>query len=211
MIPCGEALAGVVMGFFGSLPVAGPVALVVVTKGLNRDYSGGRAVALGAGVAEGLLAGAVFAGMGLIVSGSPELAEALDLVGVLVLLGVGIWFALRGLDAPSGAEPGPDVESGRGALIGAGMVLGNPGMLGTWGGAVAALEGTGLIVARAQTAAMFGLGVAVGVVLWFWMLLAAIRRWSGVLNGRALDLAVRGIGVALIVMGAVAGLGVMGD
>lgn len=204
MIPWGEALAGAVMGFFGSVPVAGPVALIVATKGLRGDSADGRSVALGAGLAEGLLAGGVFAGMGWIVSGSPGVAAALDWAGVIVLLGVGVWFSVRGLGAPSemedesGDEP---VEPIRSVLAGFGMVIGNPGMLGMWGGAVAALEGTGWVMARSQTALAFGLGVAVGVVTWFWLMLAAIRRWSGVLSGKTLDVGVRGVGVALVIMG----------
>lgn len=214
MIPWSEALAGGVMGFFGSLPVAGPVALVVITKGLNRDGAGARAVALGAGLAEGLLAGVVFAGMGWIVSGSPRVADALDWAGIFVLFGVGAWFAVRGLGAPRSYGEADDEgreRLTRGLFVGGGMVLGNPGMLGTWSGAVAALEGTGLVVARTQSAFAFGCGVAIGVIAWFWLLLAAIKRWSGVLSGKTLDSGVRIMGLALIATGTFAVFRMLGD
>lgn len=207
MIPWSEAGAGLVMGFFGSVPVAGPVALVVVTRGINRDHAAGRSVAVGAGLGEGILAGVVFAGMGWVVSASPAMAATLDWAGAIVLIAVGAWFALRGLEAPAPQEPhgDDDEDSGlRPVLIGAGMVLGNPGMIGTWGGAVAALEGTGWVSASASGAPAFGLGVAFGVAAWFWMLLAAIKRWSDVLNGKVLALFIRAVGGALVLMGSFA-------
>ena len=91
------------------------------------------------------------------------------------------------------------------------MVLGNPGMLGTWGGAVAALEGTGLVVSRVQTAAIFGVGVSIGVVAWFWAMLAALQRWRGLMNGKFMDALVRGVGITLISMGLYAGFRVLGS
>lgn len=200
----GEALAGGVLGFFGSIPVAGPVALVVVTRGLAGDRLGARGVALGAGLAEGLLAGLVFGGMGLLVTEVQGLVGVLEWIGAVALVGVGAWFGYRGLGAPSELDELGREDEGqtvRGVLVGMVMVVGNPGILGTWSGAVAALEGTGVVDSRSQSAWVFGCAVAIGVVGWFWLLIAALRRWRGALDWRMLDFGVRGIGVVLIAAG----------
>ena len=188
-----EPVAGFGMGFFGSVPVAGPVALLVLTRGLEGDVRGGIRISLGAACAEGLLSGLVFGGLGVALEAVGGMRSAMDVVGVVVLLGIGGFFALRGVQsAQSQGAVGAPPRVGQGdALLGLGMVLGNPGMIGTWGGAVAALEGTGVVQASAARAPLFGLGVTLGVFAWFWLLLLALERWREVLTGRILDVAVR--------------------
>lgn len=202
-----DALAGGVLGFIGSVPVAGPVALVIMMRGLRGEWSAARGVAIGAGLAEGVLAGLVFGGLGIALAGWPALRAVLDWVGLAVLFGLGAWFAWRGSGRPVEAKRGGEgqgVNGGSSLLLGLGMVLGNPGLLGTWSAAVAALEGTGWVAADAKGAAWFGGGVAIGVTSWFWVLLVALRRWGSSVNGRILDLGVRGIGGVLLLMGAFA-------
>jgi threonine/homoserine/homoserine lactone efflux protein len=213
VIGVGEFAAGIVMGFFGSVPVAGPVALVVLTKGLRAEFGSARKVALGAGVAEGLLGASVFAGLGFATAKFGRLEAVLDFTGVAVLLFVGLWFVVRGVGGGVGKEDGASSVDGSSAQIiwlGALMVLGNPGMLGTWGGAVAALEGAGLIEASVAGAPFFGAGVCIGVLSWFWLGLFAIKRWSSSLDGRWVDFGVRGTGVALIFLGISAGIALLG-
>ncbi len=208
-----ELLAGGAMGFFGSVPVAGPVALVVVTRGLNSDFKSGLAISAGAGVAEGFIAGLVFAGLGFASSKLEWLEPCLDFAGVAVLILIGFWFALKGVGGGAAKVTSNADDEGsplRSYAIGAGMVLGNPGMLGTWGGAVAALEGAGVASASVAGAPFFGVGVSLGVVGWFWLVLLAIRRWRASLDGRWVDQSVRAIGVALIALGVAAGFSIYG-
>lgn len=208
-----ELLAGSVMGFFGSVPVAGPVALVIVTRGLQGDFKGSFLLAAGAGVAEGLLAGLVFAGLGFASAELEWLAPFLDFVGVGVLVLIGAWFAIRGLSTEVGANEArisAEVSWVREVALGAGMVLGNPGMLGTWGGAVAVLEGTGLASASLGGAPSFGAGVCLGVIAWFWLVLQGIKRWRRALDGRWVDLSVRFVGLGLIALGVIAGARLLG-
>ena len=208
-----ELIAGVLMGFFGSIPVAGPVALVVVSRGLSGDTRGGLRVTIGAGVAEGVLAAIVFGGLGFAIQEAPGLERLLDWLGVGVLVLIGGWFSWKGLGAPSvQAEVTSSAPNhpGRDFALGLSMVVGNPGMIGTWGGAIAALEGTGAVQASVSAAPAFGLGVAFGVVGWFWLGLLALRRWRGSLNGRVVDASVRVIGFILLSLGVAAGFALYG-
>jgi len=195
------------MGFFGSLPVAGPVALVVITKGLNSDYRSALSVATGAALAEGVLAGLVFAGVGLAASRVGWLQGFLDVAGVAVLLLVGVWFAVRGLRGQGEPDESKDLKCTdplRQGSFGAGLVLANPGLLGTWGGAVAGLEGTGWVQVSVSGAPFFGLGVCLGALGWFWLAVYAIKRWRSALNGKWIDVMIRSLGLGLIALGATA-------
>lgn len=213
MIAWMELLAGSAMGFFGSVPVAGPVALVIVSRGLQSEFRRALLMAVGAGIAEGLLAAFVFAGLGFASANVEWLAPVLDYVGVGVLILVGLWFATRGLAGGMTSNETCDdreVSWAREVALGAGMVLGNPGMFGTWGGAVAALEGTGFAEASVAGAPSFGVGVCLGVIAWFWLVLQAIKRWRGALDQRWVDLSVRLIGFSLIALGIFAGASLVG-
>jgi threonine/homoserine/homoserine lactone efflux protein len=207
-----ELAAGFAMGFVGSIPLAGPVALLVMTRGLAREFTEARLIAGGASLAEGFIAAWVFAGLGMLYSLSPGLAETVKWLGPLALCLIGLWFFIRGVSPDSG-EPASD-RHGSGASyslsLGIGLVIGNPGMIGTWGGAIAALEGTGFVQASPAGAPWFGLAVAAGVFSWFLLMLKVIRSHRGSLNYRVLNLIVKGIGGVLVGAGALSFASLLG-
>ena len=205
-----ELIVGAVMGFFGSVPLAGPVALLVMTRGLSGNFKEARQIAVGAAIAEGLLAGWVFAGLGLLYSQLPQLEGLVEWLGSFALIGVGLWFLIRGV-----AQKAPDLEASdetnASFVLGVGLVLGNPGMIGTWGGALAALEGTGIVQVSSIGAIGIGLGVFLGVLGWFLLMLRLIRSYGSALNPAALNFAVRGIGLALAITGSISAVSLLGE
>lgn len=204
-----ELLAGAVMGFLGSIPLAGPVALLVITEGLSGDFKEAKLIAGGAALAEGLLAGWVFAGLGLLYSRFPQLEGVVEWLGAFALIAIGLWFVVRGIPAKA-PEGGAADKTGAGFMLGFGLVLGNPGMIGTWGGALAALKSTGLVQISSAGAIGLGLGVVVGVLGWFFLMLRLIRTYGSVLDATALNFAVRGIGLALAIAGSISAASLLG-
>ena len=205
-----EIVAGAVMGFFGSVPLAGPVALLVVTRGLSGDFKEAKHIAVGAAIAEGLLAGWVFAGLGLLYSQLPQLEGLVEWLGAFALIAIGLWFLVRGV-AQKAPEKDSSDETSVGFVLGVGLVLGNPGMIGTWGGALAALEGTGIVQVSSVGGIGFGLGVFLGVLGWFLLMLRLIRSYGSELNPTVLNLAVRGIGLALAITGSISAASLLGE
>jgi threonine/homoserine/homoserine lactone efflux protein len=207
-----EISAGFGMGFIGSIPLAGPVALLVMTRGLASEFTEAKLIAGGASLAEGFLAAWVYAGLGVLYSLAPGLEEAVKWLGPFALFLIGLWFFIRGVSPDSG-EPASE-RQGRGASyslsIGIGLVMGNPGMIGTWGGAIAALEGTGVVKASPAGAPWFGLAVAAGVFAWFLLMLRVIRSHKNSLNYRVLNLIVKGIGGVLVGAGALSFASLLG-
>src|SRR4051795_11238662 len=88
-------LAGTIMGFLGSMPIAGPVAVLVLERGLVRRGREGLAVALGAAAAESVYAFLAFWGLGSVLYGSPMLLQASRLVGAGVMITLGLYLANR--------------------------------------------------------------------------------------------------------------------
>jgi threonine/homoserine/homoserine lactone efflux protein len=207
-----EILAGGIMGFVGSIPLTGPVALLVMTRGLSREYSQAKLIAAGASLAEGLLAGLVFAGLGLCYSRFPGLEHAIQWLGPAALIGIGAWFCIRGVSREQvAAETSAKQGTGYPAfLLGLGLVMGNPGMIGTWGGAVAALEGTGMLQADSSGAFGFGAGVCAGVFSWFILLLRLIKSHGDLLRTSLLNVVVKCIGLALVLVGAISFASLLG-
>jgi threonine/homoserine/homoserine lactone efflux protein len=181
-----------------------------MTRGLSGDFKDAKRIAGGAAVAEGLLSGWIFAGLGLLYSQLPQLETAVEWLGAFALITVGLWFTLRGVSKDISGQEVPDKE-GAGFLLGFGLVLGNPGMIGTWGGALAALEGTGLVQASASGAIGIGFGVFVGVLGWFLLMLRLIQSYGSALNATALNFAVRGIGLALAIGGSISAASLLGE
>lgn len=201
------------MGFLGSIPLAGPVALLVMTRGFSRELHQARAIAGGASLAEGLMAAFAFAGLGMIYGRFPDLERVFQWLGTIVLIGVGAWFWAKGITRGKHVS---ETSSGQGGgvaafLLGFGMVIGNPGMIGTWGGAIAAIEATGVLTPEPSLALGFGLGACGGVFSWFLIFLKLISRYGDIIATSALHVLVKCIGCALCVVGLLAAIALLGE
>jgi threonine/homoserine/homoserine lactone efflux protein len=184
----GLAAAALAVGFFGSVPVAGPVAVVVFKRSIEGRPKSALATAWAAAVGEGLYAFAAAIGMGLLIEGRPwvaRLSTALAAV-LLAVVAVGLW---RAKPADANADLGADIGAIRGALAGFTLVALNPTMVATWSVVVSQFVAFGLYEASLGRAAVVGLGAAVGCGLWFTVLIVLVGR----LRARATTRVVLGI------------------
>lgn len=171
-------LAGFVLAFVGALPVAGPVAVLLVERALAGRLRESVAMAAGAAVPEGLYAIAACLGAEALLASHPGLVPVAHGLGALFLLGIGIslW---RGAGAVEGPKADAGEAAGRGsrlaravvqlragpevraALTGLVLVGVNPTLLVTWSAASAPLVGLGAL-ATPLHAVSFGVGAALG-------------------------------------------------
>jgi threonine/homoserine/homoserine lactone efflux protein len=192
---CGIALA---FGFFGSMPLAGPVSLVVVSRAAERKYGQAARVAVGAAVAEGLYAGIAFWGFTSLVARLPLVVPISHAAAALILLGLGVRFAVwKPRTATQKKKPG----SGGSTLFGFSLAALNPTLLVTWGAAVAFIYSKGLGRSSALEAVPFGVSAAVGVAGWLLILVAIMRRLEGKLPRGVLTWTIRVLGIALVGLG----------
>ncbi|NDG85904.1 MAG: hypothetical protein EBX52_12825, partial [Proteobacteria bacterium] len=65
-------LLGSLLGFFGAVPVEGPVSALALQFGLKHQYHKGRLLAIGAGLAEAIYTLLAFLGFTLLIQSIPN-------------------------------------------------------------------------------------------------------------------------------------------
>ena len=81
-------LIGFALGFFGSVPLAGPIAVLVFAYGLEGRFRTGISLSLGAALAESIYAYAAFWGVGTLLGRYPSIVLASHAVIGTLLIGV---------------------------------------------------------------------------------------------------------------------------
>lgn len=196
-------LLGFAVGFLGSVPIAGPVAIMVFESALASRARRGLQIAIGAAVAESFYALMAFWGLTTFLSRFPSLLPASKVLGALVLVALGLYFLLRKSKAKA-HDHEPSKPAGTKWLLGFTVTAFNPTLLFTWTGAITALHSTGLLPNKPIDAIPFALGVGAGIICWFMLLLALVRKFRQRLSPETLDKGIRAMGVVITL----AGLGV---
>src|SRR5687767_7923128 len=167
-------LAGLVCGFVGSIPIAGPTAVLIVERALSGARRAALEMAAGASIAEAAYALLAFLGITAFLGEYPWLVPASRLVGALILLGLGLYLAL----APRKPKAAPTKHAtGRAFVVGLVVTGINPTLLVSWTAVVAVLHSTGTLRVAPLDGFPFALGVGVGSASWFVVLLALLRRF----------------------------------
>jgi threonine/homoserine/homoserine lactone efflux protein len=198
-------LIGFLFGFVGSIPIAGPIALLVFAFGNDGRFRYGLGVAMGGALAEAGYAFLAFWGMHRIIYTYPKLIPYADGAGGMVLLIVGLMFALKKTVTNDQAEMvSSRAKHGRkrGFILGFLITAFNPTLMATWSTAVTALFSSGIIDgSKAWQGVPFAIGAAIGIVCWFALLLALIYRQRTRFKRATVNAMGRIIGVALIGLG----------
>jgi threonine/homoserine/homoserine lactone efflux protein len=191
-----------VFGFVGSMPLAGPISVMVVARAAQKQFGEALRVGLGASAAEAMYAGIAFFGFTTILEHHPVLVPISHGVTAVVLLALGVWFVFW---KPKEKE---DKEKNRAGTVLVGFTVSalNPTLLVTWTGAVAFLFSKGLGEVSAWAAIPFGACAGVGVASWFAVLVALLRKYGSKMSRSVLTWAVRTLGVALVGLGVWSGV-----
>ncbi|HEX9295136.1 MAG TPA: LysE family transporter [Polyangiaceae bacterium] len=197
-------LLGFVLAFAGSMPIAGPISVLVLNRSLQDRHREAFSLALGAAIAEGVYAFVAFWGLSSVLLRFPMAVPAARLAGAFLLIGIGIYFAIR---RPSEKKPPEKTNGGdgRGWLPGFAVTLANPTLILTWTTVVTALHSMFSLRVEPIDAVPFALGVVAGIVAWFGSLIWLIRRFKHHLAPGAIDAFIRVLGWIMITTGAVAG------
>lgn len=176
-------LVGFAFGFIGSMPVAGPIALLVLRLGLSHDTRHARYVAIGGAVAEGLYSLCAFWGLSTVLDRYPHILPASRIVGAVICLILGTVLLLhRPKPGPPAGQERRTSGTKRSLLGGFLLTALNPTLLVTWTAALAALHATGLVTLDSRRAVPFALAVFLGIVAWFstllWLVDKFKDRWS---------------------------------
>jgi threonine/homoserine/homoserine lactone efflux protein len=191
---CVMALA---FGFVGSMPLAGPIALLAVSRATLGRYGDALRVGLGAAAAEGVYAGFAFWGYTTFLARHAVVVPISHGMTAVVLVAVGVRFVVW-RPSQQGARNGNEAGT---VLLGFSISAINPTLLLTWSAGVAFLYSKGLSEPPALYAVPFGLSGAAGIAAWFVSLAALLKRFGGKLPTAALTWTVRGMGLVLVGLG----------
>jgi threonine/homoserine/homoserine lactone efflux protein len=194
-------LAGLGLGFAGSIPVAGPTAVVVVESALANRPRRGMAIAAGAAIAESLYALVAFWGLAAVLARYPMLRPVSRVVAGVILSLVGAYLAFRKPRLAARSERSEPKRHGHEILFGFSITALNPTLAVTWTVAVAALHSALGEWLTGSDAIPFALGAGIGIVGWFWLLLKIVCHFRMALAPETVNKIIRGTGSILIVAG----------
>ena len=201
------ALIGFLMGVGGSIPLAGPITMLVLGYGLEGRIRQAALVAVGSAVPESLYAGLALWGFGALVEEFKWVGPISHAIAVLVLLGVGLFLILRppATKESSTSTSAEDDGSKRHLLLGLSITFLNPALILNWGAAVTMIYSLGLVEPKPQFAIPFGLGVGAGILSWFTVALYFLHRHHKRISPAGREKLMKGMGVLLFGLGMLAG------
>ncbi len=206
---------GLALGAVGSVPLAGPISVLVLRRGVAGRTSEGRAAAAGAAVAEGIHAYLAFRGLSWIVVRWPQALIVSEIFGVAVLILAGVWLWLRPMPRSVGAVSDPDpLPPGLGRLPWGGrqgnpthLALGflltgaNLSILLNWTAVLGVLSRFGYHPGGGADGLLFAVGVAIGIAVWFELALRLLARYRLRLAEGILRWSTRAVAALLVSLG----------
>ncbi len=194
---------GFVLAFLGSIPIAGPIAVIVLSKGLEHRGRAGLFIAIGAAVAEAIYAFLAFWGFSAVLGRYPTLVPATRLVGCLILIGLGMYLALKPPKSKEAQQQKDKtgVVGVRNILLGFSMTVVNPTLLVTWTAAVGAAHSSGILELLPHNAFPFSVGVCGGIIAWFALMLMLLAKFHDKMKPEKMQVIIKTIGAALVVLG----------
>jgi threonine/homoserine/homoserine lactone efflux protein len=199
-------LIGVLMGVAGSVPVAGPSTALVLSLGLEGRTRSAALVGLGSAIPESAWACLALWGFAALVERHSWIQPVSQAITVMLLLGIGGMLVVRAGQpaATTTSEAAPETGAARSLLIGLSLTGLNPTLIVNWAAAVALVYSFGLLEPAPGLAIPFGLGVGMGIMAWFAIVLRLVHEHRGRLSTRTRAMAMRAMGALLLGLGLLA-------
>jgi len=198
-------IVGFAMGWVGSMPLAGVVSMFVFRRGLAGRFRRGLVLAAGAAATEAVWCLIAIIGAEQVLSRWPTLGVIAKSVGGFILLGLGV-YTLRSPNILPTSDNGPDQDlnsSGtflREFRLGMVLVAGNISIPFNWLGMITVVVSLGLDP-MAGPPWMFAMGVAVGIMSWFTLLLKILAAFRARYSQRTHKRLMKSMGFLLLAVG----------
>ncbi len=190
-------VVGLAMAFFGSMPPVGPIAVLLLERGVSGRDAEGRGVAYGAAIAETIYCALAMAGVSELMRRYAIVETGARLVGIVILVALGVHFArfrMTPKDAPVA------VTSKHPFTLGFTVSAANPVLIITWSGSIAAFLAFARMSFDVGARCLFVAGVLIGMLAWFRLFLWMLARWRERITLRAAQWTIRAAGVAMIAL-----------
>jgi threonine/homoserine/homoserine lactone efflux protein len=170
-------LIGFAFGFLGSVPVGGPVAVLVFARGIQGRFRSAVNLAVGASISEAAYAFLAFWGFSAFLVQHAWIEPVSRGVATLILLALGYHFAFGKASSERPTVGGPEAAAGWSFLLGFSISALNPVLITTWGAAVAMLHSVSAEAVLPGNALPFALGAGAGIAGWFVLFSLILRRY----------------------------------
>ncbi len=196
---------GFLMGWVGSMPLAGAVSIFVFQRGLAGHFRRGMSLAAGAAVAEAIWCLIALAGAEQILSRWPGLEVVARSAGGIILLALGFYFLLKIKTLPTPADEDPKGNEIPDTLrrefwLGFVLVAGNISIPFTWLGMITIAVSWGLNPI-AGPPWLFVTGVALGIMGWFTLLLKLLSVFRSRFRPATHERLMKSMGFLLLAVG----------
>jgi len=196
-------VAGFAMAFLGSMPPVGPIAVLLLERGVTGRDREGRGIAHGAAIAETIYCALAMAGVSELMRRYAIVETIARGVGVVILIALGVHFVRFRIQPEAvAATPKP---RGRPFVLGFSISAANPVLVITWSGSIATLLSFARVRFDLAERGLFVVGVLSGMLAWFHLFLWMLRRWRDRVTLRAAQWSVRiagGLMIAIALWGA---------
>jgi threonine/homoserine/homoserine lactone efflux protein len=196
------AFLGFVLGYLGSMPVAGPIAVLVFERDLEDRPGDGLYLASGAALAESAYAYLAFWGFSAVLTRYLWVVPTSRAAAALILTGLGLYFLRWRPKSESEAQgQQPSAHKRSSFFLGLTITALNPTLLATWTAAVTTVYSFGLLRFDSSESLPFAGGAFCGIVSWFATLIHLMDHIKQRFSPRSMDRLVHGMGFALIAVG----------
>lgn len=196
-------ILGFVFGFFGSVPIAGPISILVFSRGIEGQFRNGVYLAVGAAIAEACYAYLAFWGFSELLAQYEWINPVSKASAAVILLFLGIRLFTRRTKRRDINRSVRSNGNKRSFFLGFTLTALNPTLIATWTAAVAILYSTELISFSSAQALPFSIGTCFGISCWLCILLLILARYKSRFQPSTLDKVVRVMGIGLVVLGLV--------
>jgi len=195
---------GFAMGFLGSVPLTGPIALLVFHRGLQGRYLRGVAVGIGGTLGELIYCALAVGGVGVLVEQFPLASAGMKFLSAMILVVFGLYFLVVPPTAhleEEGVSRGDDTwptDLGQGFAISAF----NPILLLNWTAAVGIFYTMTGVHLEGSGGFWFVVGAGTGVASWFTLLVVILSYFRQRLPEGVIGWVQRAMGAIVLVAAA---------
>lgn len=196
---------GLIAGFGGSIPVAGPASIMIFSLATAGRIRSAIQLSLGTALAEGGYAFLAFIGFGALLAEYGFLIPVSRGLGAILLTGLGLRFAIHPPYQHHEPSSRPAKKNkrfrGKSFMLGFSITALNPTLIATWTAAMALVHSMYHIEYNLLGAFAFAFGVTGGIAIWFIAFVKILQRYRKRFSERFLKTLLRFIGVILIGFG----------
>lgn len=187
-------LLAAVLGYVAAMPILGPIAVMVISRGIEGRFDEARKLGMGAALAEGTYAGIAF-GFATLFSRYPAALPISRVLTSIVLAVVGFMF-IRYTPKPIEAVDERKARSAFGlGFLTSGL---NPTIIVNWIAVGAAIHGRQMLEMKPWMSVPFGISACIGIGGWYLTLVALMTKYHSRLPARAMRIFIRVMGGVLL-------------